>query len=100
MTSNRFVLIQNPIDENPYIKLKTNSKKITLDKEMTVNQLEAKLRSIGEAKESASFIAPDGALISKSTKVHYLLHIPYFVLKLDNYKEFNVMSAKSFSLRN
>ncbi len=32
--------------------------------------------------------------------MHHLLNLPYFVLKLDGHREFNVMSAKSFSLRN
>jgi hypothetical protein len=67
---------------------------------MTVNQLESELKAAGEAKESASFIAPDGALIAKTTKMQHLLHIPYFVMKLDGHREFNVMSEKSFSLRN
>lgn len=67
---------------------------------MTVKDLEKELKGAGEVKESANFIAPDGALIAKSTLVHNLLHIPYFVMKLDNHREFNVMSEKSFSLRN
>ena len=51
-------------------------------------------------KTEASFIAPDGAFIAKSTLVHHLLHIPYFVMKIDGHREINVMSEKSFSLRN
>lgn len=34
------------------------------------------------------------------SKIAHLLHIPYFVMKLDNLREINVMSEKSFSLRN
>ena len=62
--------------------------------------MERQLLQNREASNSVSFIAPDGALISKSTSVHHLLHLPYFVLKIDAHREFNVMSAKSFSLRN
>jgi hypothetical protein len=58
------------------------------------------LKQSGEAKKSASFIAPDGALIAKGTRIQYLLHIPYFVMKIDDHREFNIMSEKSFSLRN
>jgi len=100
LTSNRFVLIQNPLDQLPYIQLNAKSKRIDLKKEMTVKELEKEFKVTGEVKESAHFIAPDGALIAKSTLVHHLLHIPYFVMKLDNHREFNVMSEKSFSLRN
>ena len=32
--------------------------------------------------------------------MHYLLHIPYFVMKIDETREYNIMSEKSFSLRN
>jgi hypothetical protein len=94
------VLIQNPLDKLPYIQLRPNSKSISLQKEMTVSELERKLKEAGEAKESANFIAPDGALISKATKIQHLLHIPYFVMKLDGHREYNIMSEKSFSLRN
>lgn len=58
---------------------------------MTVNDLEKKL--------SARLTAPDGALIARSTRVHQLLHIPYFVVK-QGHSEYNVLSEKSFSLRN
>ena len=67
---------------------------------MILFELEQKLKQSGDAKKEASFFAPDGALISKSTKLLYLLHIPYFVLKLDNKRNINVLSEKSFSLRN
>ena len=100
LTSNRFILIQNPLDQLPYIQLRAHAKPIYLEKEMTVRELERGLKSAGEAKESANFIAPDGALISKGTTMHHLLHLPYFVMKLDGHREFNVMSEKSFSLRN
>jgi len=36
---------------------------------MTVKELETELIAAGEAKESAAFIAPDGALISKTTRL-------------------------------
>jgi len=65
-----------------------------------LRDIERQLLGNKDALDSVSFIAPDGALISKSTSVHHLLHLPYFVLKLDAHREFNVMSAKSFSLRN
>lgn len=65
-----------------------------------MRDLEHKLKNQGVAKESATFIAPDGALISKSTMIRHLLHIPYFVMKIDGHREYNVMSEKSFSLRN
>ena len=39
-------------------------------------------------------------MIAKGTRIQYLLHIPYFVMKLDDHREFNIMSEKSFSLRN
>ncbi len=51
-------------------------------------------------KDNAKFFAPDGAAIAKTSKLHYLLHIPYFVMKIDNNREFNILSEKSFSLRN
>ena len=100
LTTNRFVLIQNPIDSNPYLQLSNDSKHIELKKELHLRDVEKQLLQNQEAHSSVSFIAPDGALISKSTTVHHLLHLPYFVLKIDAHREFNVMSAKSFSLRN
>lgn len=53
-----------------------------------------------EASRDITFTAPDGALLAKSTKMIQILHIPYFVMKLDDHREYNVMSEKSFSLRN
>ena len=100
LTTNRFVLIQNPIDSNPYLQLSNDSKHIELKKELHLRDIEKQLLQNQEAYSSVSFVAPDGALISKSTTVHHLLHLPYFVLKIDAHREFNVMSAKSFSLRN
>lgn len=100
LTTNRFVLIQNPIDSNPYLQLSNDSKHIELKKELHLRDIEKQLLQNQEAHSSVSFVAPDGALISKSTTVHHLLHLPYFVLKIDAHREFNVMSAKSFSLRN
>jgi len=100
LTSNRFVLIQNPFDQLPFIKLNYNSKPIHLKKELTLRELEMQLKSNGDSKDSTHFIAPDGAFISKGTKIHHLLHIPYFVMKIDGHRVFNVMSEKSFSLRN
>lgn len=67
---------------------------------MTVTDLEMKLKYTNQAKKSVSLFAPDGASISKGTSLQHLLHIPYFVLKIDDLKEFNVLSEKSFSLRN
>jgi len=100
LTTNRFVLIQNPIDSNPYLQLSLDSKHIELKKELHLRDVEKQLLQNQEARSSVSFVAPDGALISKSSTVHHLLHLPYFVLKIDAHREFNVMSAKSFSLRN
>lgn len=74
LTTNRFVLVQNPLAELPFIQLRGSaSKRIPLVKGMTVRELEQQLKAVGEAKESASFIAPDGALIAKSTKMQQLL---------------------------
>lgn len=73
---------------------------IELEKEMSLNDLERKLKQFGEVKNSVNFIAPDGAQIAKCSKLHHLLHIPYFVMKIDNLREYNVLSEKSFSLRN
>lgn len=50
MTSNKFVLIQNPMNELPYIQLKPKSQRIHLQKDMTVKQLEQQLKQAGEAK--------------------------------------------------
>ena len=100
LTTNRFVLLQNPIDSNPYLQLSNTSKHIELKKDQSLRDIEKQLLTNREAQNSVTFIAPDGAFISKSTSVHHLLHLPYFVLKIDSHREFNVMSAKSFSLRN
>lgn len=100
LTSNKFILVQNPIDSAPYIKLKFNGDKIEMKKDMTLAELEAALIKQNEAKKFVNFYSPDGSLISKTSLLRYLLHIPYFVLKLDNQREFNVLSEKSFSLRN
>lgn len=94
------MLIENPIGSHPFIKLQHKSPKIELDKEMTLNDLEQKLKSVGEVKRTVNFIAPDGALIAKGSKVHHILHIPYIVMKIDGVKEYNILSEKSFSLRN
>lgn len=32
--------------------------------------------------------------------MRHILHVPYFILRVDDNREFNVMSEKSFSLRN
>jgi hypothetical protein len=50
---------------------------------MDLNELEVNLKQSGEAKKSVSFFAPDGGMISKSTIFNHLLHIPYFVMKID-----------------
>ena len=71
-----------------------------MKKELTVRDVENELKRNGDIKTEANFIAPDGAFIAKSTKIHHLLHIPYFVMKIDGHREYNVMSEKSFSLRN
>jgi hypothetical protein len=99
LTSNCFVLIENPIDEVPYIRLNPKSAKIHLERDLTLKDLENRLKQSSDAKDSAQFIAPDGSVIAKSTKVRHLLHMPNFVLKLDGHREFNVMSEKSFGLR-
>ena len=49
LTSNKFVLIENPMDKNPYLKLRPNGKHIPLDKEMSLTELEGSLKSSGEA---------------------------------------------------
>ena len=101
LTTNRFLLVQNPIDEHPYIQLREGGPKLTMLQDMTLKDLERELKQKGEAKKEANFIASDGALIAKSTKLYHLLHQPYyFVIKLDGHREFNVMSERSFSLRN
>ena len=100
MTSNKFLLIQNPIDTTPYIQMKPRGDKIKLEKDLTLRDLESSLKRAGEIQKEATFYAPDGASIAKVSKIQQLLHIPYFVMKLDNLREFNVMSEKSFSLRN
>lgn len=71
-----------------------------MKKELTVRDVENELKRNGDIKTEANFIAPDGAFIAKSTKINHLLHIPYFVIKIDGHREYNVMSEKSFSLRN
>ena len=73
---------------------------IELGKEMTLNDLEKKLKQFGEVKDTVSFIAPDGAFIAKGSKIHHILHVPYIVMKIDGVKEYNILSEKSFSLRN
>ena len=67
---------------------------------MSLIDFESQLKQAGEIKDTAKFYAPDGAAIAKTSKLHYLLHIPYFILKIDNSREYNVLSEKSFSLRN
>jgi len=67
---------------------------------LTLKDLENKLRSAGEIQSNVEFLAPDGASIAKVSKIHHLLHIPYFTLRIDSIREYNVMSEKSFSLRN
>ena len=37
----------------------------------------------GESKKGIKFFAPDGAFISKSTSFAHIMHIPYFVMKID-----------------
>lgn len=58
------------------------------------------MKETRQANKIVNFYSPEGSLIAKSTKVHHLLHIPYFVMKIDNITEYNIMSEKSFSLRN
>jgi hypothetical protein len=67
---------------------------------MTLNDLERKLKQNGEIKKEALFYAPDGSFIAKQTSFKHLLHIPYFIMKLDGVREYNILSEKSFSLRN
>lgn len=67
---------------------------------MTLNDLESRLKQHGEVKDCAQFYAPDGALISKQTPFGHLVHIPYFVMRLDGFREYNILSEKSFSFRN
>jgi hypothetical protein len=80
--------------------LKVNGPQIQLQKELTLNEFETKLKQAGEVQEQVKFFAPDGASIAKTTRMHYLLHIPYFIIRLDQDREYNIMSEKSFSLRN
>ena len=94
------MLIQNPIGALPFIQLQHKSPIIELEKEMTLNDLEKKLKAVGEVKHHVNFVAPDGALVAKGSKVHNILHVPYVVMKIDGIKEFNILSEKSFSLRN
>lgn len=41
LTSNMFVLIENPIDDEPYIQLKAYGPKVKLQKDMTLRDLES-----------------------------------------------------------
>lgn len=82
------------------MQLNLKSKPVHLKKDITVKDVEQELKRNGDIQKEASFIAPDGAFIAKTTKIHHLLHIPYFVMKIDGHREYNVMSEKSFSLRN
>lgn len=82
------------------MQLKVNGPVIQLQKDLQLSELESKLKQVGEVKNDIKFYAPDGALIAKTSKLHYLLHIPYFVMKLDGLREYNVISEKSFSVRN
>ena len=43
LTTNRFVLIQNPIDSNPYLQLSNDSKHIELKKELHLRDIEKQL---------------------------------------------------------
>ena len=67
---------------------------------MTLKDVEQTLKSSRQAQKAVNFFAPDGAMLAKSTRFSHLLHIPYFVMKIDNLLEYNIMSEKSFSLRN
>lgn len=80
--------------------MKPRGEKIKLEKDLSLKDLETSLKRAGEINKEAQFYAPDGASIAKVSKISHLLHIPYFVMKLDNLREINVMSEKSFSLRN
>jgi hypothetical protein len=44
------VLIENPIGGHPFIKLNYKSPKVILEREMTLKDLEYKLKKTGEAK--------------------------------------------------
>ena len=55
---------------------------------------------MGQATKEVDFYSPDGSMIAKSTQFLHLFHIPYFIMKIDNLSEYNVMSEKSFSLGN
>lgn len=53
LTSNCFVLIENPIDEVPYIRLNPKSAKIHLERDLTLKDLEKRIKQSSDAKESA-----------------------------------------------
>ena len=69
LTSNKFLLIQNPIDSMPYIQLQARGPQIKLQRDLTLGDLEKQLKGIGEVKENAKFYAPDGAIIAKVSKI-------------------------------
>lgn len=50
LTSNKFVLIQNPMDSDPFIQLKANGKQVHLQKDMDLWSLERGLKEAGEAQ--------------------------------------------------
>ena len=82
------------------MQIKKNGPNYKLEKDMTLADLEKQLKMKGESKKDVKFYAPDGAFISKGTSFSHMMHIPYFVMKIDGEKEYNILSEKSFSLRN
>ena len=58
------------------------------------------MKSGGDAKQKVQFISSRGQVFSEDTAVQELINQPYFVLKIDDLKEFNVICEKSFSYKN
>lgn len=54
----------------------------------------------GEVKKEAKFIYSNGEEIDKDTLIDSLLMEPYFILKIDGEKEYNILSERSFSYKN
>ena len=99
ITSNNFLLVENPPHSLPYFSFE-GSNPIYISENKTLVDLRREVVKQGKANKSVEFYSHDGVRMASYTNAHDLSFLPYFKMVLDNENDFIVIGEKSFSFKN
>ena len=95
-SNNFLVLDDNDGRRSPFLRFTTDGPQINLQAEMTLEQIEASLKSNGTIKREAEFFSPDGTRYAKCCTVREIMRFPFFHMRLDSWNEYHVHSSRAF----